>query len=190
MTAATATAATRAATARVTTKVFAWFLRGVGIVAAFWLLVPDAVFALLFGFTEVGVLRAGSGGGLDVVYPDAARAFGVGRVLFFAAAVACCLGMERRRGFFVEDVGRMPALYGFAKQAAGGLCVAGIFGYTLGMMLHFFEEWSVAALVFAVLLGGVLSFYVVGALGSEEGAEGAEDAAALVGDAMEVGGGS
>ena len=170
-----------------TGKMFAWVLRATGIAAAFWLLVPDAVFALLFGFTEVGVLRAGSGGGLDVVYPDAARAFGAGRVLFFAAAVACCLGMERRRGFFVEDVGRMPALYGFPKQAAGGLCIAGIFGYTLGMMLHFFEGWSVAALVFAVLLGGVLSFHVVGALGSD-GAP--EDAAAMIGDAVESGGGA
>ena len=155
-------------------------LRAGGIVAAFWLLVPDAAFALLFGFTQVGLLS----GGMDVVYPDAARAFGGGRLLFFAAAVFCILGMERRRRFFAEEKSAMPALYDFPKKAAGGLSVAGVFAYALGMMLHFFEAWSVSALFFAVVFGSVLSFHVLGAMMSD-GTDGAEVAAV---DALDSGG--
>ena len=146
-----------------TAKALSWTLRALALCAAFHIFIPDAARALLLGFTQVGL----AGGGLDVVYPDAARAFGVGRLLFFAAATACILGMEKRRGFFIWETGRMPALYDFPKKAAGAFCVAGIFGYSLGMMLHFFEEWSAGSLVFAVMLGGVLSFHVLGAMASD-----------------------
>lgn len=155
-------------------------LRALAVAAAFWLLAPDALFALAHGWTYVGLPRSG-GGALEVVYPDAARAFGVGRLMFFAAAVACILGMEKRRGFLIGGGGSMPALYDFPKRAAGGFCVAGIFGYTLGIMLHFFETWSVAAVVFAVMLGGILSFHALGALASDGagGAGGADIADSL-----------
>ena len=147
-------------------------LRALAIGAAFYLLVPDAARALALGFTQAG--------GLDVVYPDAARAFGIGRLLFFAAVVACVLGLEKQRGFFLEATGKMPALYGFPKQVAGGFSVAGIFACTLGIMLHFFEAWSLTSAVFAILLGAALSFYVLGALASDGAAPDMEN--------LEVGG--
>ena len=153
--------------------------RGLAVAAAFWLLVPDAVFALAFGWTQLGLARPG-GGALEIVFPDAARAVGVGRLMFFAAAFACAAGMEKRRGFLVGDEGRMPALYDFPKRAAGGFCVVGIFGYTLGIMLHFFETWSVAAVVFAVMLGGILSFHVLGAMASD-GSPGPSDSDSVIG---------
>lgn len=138
--------------------------RALGVGAALWLLAPDALFALAFGFTQVGLW----GGGLDVVYPDAARAFGVGRLALLGAAIACVCGLEKRRGFFLEETGKGGlALYDVPKRIAGGFSIAGIFAYTLGMMLHFFETWSVAAVLFAVMLGAILSFHVLGALASD-----------------------
>lgn len=157
-----------------TQAALSWGCRALAVGVALWLLGPDALFALVNGWTQVGLW----GGGLDVVYPDAARAFGAGRLALLAAAVVCIVGLEKRRGFFLEERGRGGlALYDFPQQAAGGLSVVGIFAYTLGMMLHFFEAWSVAAVVFAVLLGALLSFYVLGALGTDGEAE------AAVGDA-------